>query len=99
MAMSAVSVALIYDALGEWGFMPPAVAFQKARGAAEQAAQLDPKLAQAHAMLGSIHDIYDWDWRAADRELQQALALAPNDSWILFAAARHLMIRSLGRSP
>jgi adenylate cyclase len=60
--------------------MPPRMAFEQARGAAKQALQLDPKLTAAHAFLADIHIVFDWDWAAADRELELARALAPNDS-------------------
>jgi TolB-like protein/Tfp pilus assembly protein PilF len=73
-----------YFTLGLAGFMPPTIAFEKARQAAERALTLDPNLAVAHAQLGEIHRVYDWDWAAADRELKQALALAPADGNILF---------------
>ena len=81
-----------YFLLGAYGFMPPAVAFERDRLANERALTLDPSLALAHAQLGDIHRAYDWDWAAADRELKQALALAPNDGNILFFAA----VQSLG---
>ena len=76
-----------YFTLGLYGFMPPAMAFEKARQASERALKLDPNLAMAHAQLGDIHRVYDWDWPAADRELKQALALAPADGNILFYAS------------
>jgi TolB-like protein/Tfp pilus assembly protein PilF len=76
-----------YFSLGLYGFMPPAIAFEKARRASERALTLDPSLAMAHAQLGDIHRVYDWDWPAADREIKQALALAPADGNILFYAA------------
>ena len=81
-----------YFLLGAYGFMPPAVAFERDRRANERALTLDQSLALAHAQLGDIHRAYDWDWAAADRELKQALALAPNDGNILFYAA----VQSLG---
>jgi TolB-like protein len=81
-----------YFNLGLGGFMPPTIAFEKARRATERALKLDPNLARAHAQLGDIHRTYDWDWAAADRELKQALALAPADGNILFYAA----VQSLG---
>ena len=81
-----------YFLLGAYGFMPPAVAFEKDRLANERALKLDPNLALAHAQLGDIHRAYDWDWVAADQELKQALALAPADGDILFYAA----VQSLG---
>jgi len=92
MAGAAAAIAVIYASLGEWGFMPPAVAFEQARGAAEQALKFDPDIALAHAVLGSIHDVYDWDWAAATVELQKALALSPKDESVLFEVARHSMI-------
>jgi tetratricopeptide (TPR) repeat protein len=86
------SLGYAYFILGLYGFMPPAIAFEKARQATERALKLDPNLAKAHAQLGDIHRTYDWDWAAADRELKQALALGPADGNILFYAA----VQSLG---
>jgi adenylate cyclase len=77
----------VYFGLGLYGFMPPAIAFEKSRQASERALKLDSNLALAHAQLGEIHRVYDWDWPAAERELKQALELAPADGDILFYAA------------
>ncbi len=87
-----LSLGNAYFLLGAYGFMPPAVAFERDRLANERALKLDPSLAMAHAQLGDIHRAYDWDWVAADQELKQALALAPADGDILFYAA----VQSLG---
>ena len=86
-APAEVWLADAYFGLGLYGFMPPAMAFEKARQASERALKLDPSLAMAHAQLGDIHRAYDWDWAAADREIEQALALAPADGNILFYAS------------
>jgi TolB-like protein len=94
-AAAATKLALAYYLLGLFGFMPPSIAFEKARQTDELALKLDPKLAAPHAGLSSIHDIYDWDWTAADREIKLALALAPNDAYVLSLAAQHSTI--LGR--
>jgi TolB-like protein/Flp pilus assembly protein TadD len=94
-ADAAVMLGQSYSVLGIWGFMPPSVAFEKSRQTYELALKLDAKLAAPHSGLSSIHDIYDWDWAGADRELKQALALAPNDASVLFVAAQHSTI--LGR--
>jgi TolB-like protein/Tfp pilus assembly protein PilF len=94
-AVGASKLATAYMVLGEWGFMPPAVAFEPARRAEELALKLDPNLADAHAGLARIHGVYDWDWSAADRELKLAQALAPNDARILFMSA--LQSLSTGR--
>jgi tetratricopeptide (TPR) repeat protein len=84
-----------YFGIGLYGFMPPVVAFEKARQASERALKLNPNSAFAHAQLGEIHRVYDWDWAAADRELKQALALAPADGNILFFASGQSL--SMGR--
>lgn len=86
-AAAAGALANVYFLLGQFGFMPPGVAFDQARGAANLALKLDPKLAAVHALLGNIHIAYDWDWAAARREIQSALQDAPNDAYVLFIAA------------
>ena len=49
-------------------------------------------VAEAHAALGDIQFLYDWDWRGAEREYRRSLDLqsrlrnGPED---LFADARH----------
>jgi DNA-binding winged helix-turn-helix (wHTH) protein/TolB-like protein/Flp pilus assembly protein TadD len=59
----------------------PSEAFPKARVAAERALALDPSLADAHAMLGTVAMQFDWDWKAAERHFQRALDLDPNQSF------------------
>lgn len=43
-----------------------------------RALELDSSLAEPHASLGFYDLYYAWDWAAADREFQTALALNPN---------------------
>jgi TolB-like protein/Flp pilus assembly protein TadD len=86
-AAAEVGLADTYFDLGIFGFLSPAIAFEKARRAAEDALKLDPTLGVAHAQLGDIHRAYDWDWAAAAKELKQAQELAPNDSTVLFTSA------------
>jgi TolB-like protein len=70
-----------------WGFVPPSIGFEQARVAADNALELDPNSAGAHAVLGCVHTWYDWDWPAALREVKTAMALAPNDPYVLVTAA------------
>jgi TolB-like protein/Flp pilus assembly protein TadD len=60
--------------------MPPQAAKPKARAAAQRALQLDPRLAEAHAVLGNVAMSYDWDFSTAEKELKTALGLNPNYS-------------------
>ena len=70
----------IADAWGNLAddYLPPREAYPKARAAAQRAIALDPALAEAHASLGLILSSYDWDFAAAEREFQLAIALNPN---------------------
>jgi adenylate cyclase len=62
---------------------------------AESALKLDPKSAEAHALLANIHLSYDWDWTAAEREIQQAKSIAPGDPYVQRAEA--ILLMALGR--
>ena len=59
-------------------YVHPRGAMPKAREAALAALRLDDSLAEAHAVLGFIHLIYDWDGPAAKRELERAIQLNPS---------------------
>lgn len=48
-----------------------------AKAAAEKALELDPRLAEAHASLGVVELLYEWNWSAAERELLTAIDLNP----------------------
>ncbi|HEV1994259.1 MAG TPA: tetratricopeptide repeat protein, partial [Candidatus Acidoferrum sp.] len=59
--------------------MPPGEAKPKAREAAQRALQLNPRLAEAHAVLGNVAMSYDWDLVTGEKELLRAIELNPND--------------------
>ena len=61
-----------------YGSVDPNEAYPKARAAAPRALELDPDLAEGHAVLGLILQTYDWNWTAAEREFQLAIELNPN---------------------
>ena len=50
----------------------------KAREALQRALSIDPNLAVAHRWLGRIYLNFRWDWTAAKREFERAIALDPN---------------------
>jgi TolB-like protein/Flp pilus assembly protein TadD len=58
--------------------MPPQEAKPRAREAAQHALELDPRLVEAHAVLGNVAMSYDWDFSTAERELKTAIELNPN---------------------
>ncbi len=68
----------------------------RARAAAEQALALDGGLAEAHAALGLIRLLVDWDLPRAEQSLRRAISLSPDlvnahrvYAWLLSAAGRH----------
>jgi tetratricopeptide (TPR) repeat protein len=73
-----VGLANTFLLLREYSVMPDAVAYPKAKAAAEHAVALDPKLAPAHASLGFIDFFWSWDTGAAEHEFKTALALDPS---------------------
>jgi DNA-binding winged helix-turn-helix (wHTH) protein/Tfp pilus assembly protein PilF/TolB-like protein len=61
--------------------------YQMARGLALHALELDPSLAEPHAILGCIAMSKDWDAAKAERELRRAVELDPDEaSYHLWAA-------------
>jgi DNA-binding winged helix-turn-helix (wHTH) protein/TolB-like protein/tetratricopeptide (TPR) repeat protein len=53
------------------------------RQAALRAVELDPTLAEAHAVLGRIGFSFDWDVEAGERGLRRAVTLTPDDPFSL----------------
>jgi TolB-like protein/Tfp pilus assembly protein PilF len=69
-----------YALLGsaEIGAMPPREAMPQAKEAVLKALQLDDTLAEAHASLGHIALVFDWDFNTARREFDRAIELNPS---------------------
>jgi TolB-like protein/DNA-binding winged helix-turn-helix (wHTH) protein/Tfp pilus assembly protein PilF len=76
--------ALAYDGLAycyyaaDWWDYPAKESMAKGRAFAAKALEIDPQLAEAHTSLGIIHMWLDYDWPAAEKELNRALELNPN---------------------
>jgi TolB-like protein/Tfp pilus assembly protein PilF len=77
--------------LGFFGQARPDDAFAALRSAAQRALQLDPQLADAHAVL-ALYDLhYAWDWNSADARFRQALELSPNHAQVRHDYAHFLL--------
>jgi TolB-like protein len=74
------AVANYYVEGGTRGYQAPHETIPIARAALRRALELDEGLAEAHATLGNLMSWYDWDWSGAEKELQRAIALAPNSA-------------------
>jgi TolB-like protein/DNA-binding winged helix-turn-helix (wHTH) protein/Tfp pilus assembly protein PilF len=75
-----VGLANAYERLGgSFVGVPPAETRPKAIRAARKALELDPELAEAHAVLGRVLK-KQFRWADAEAEYKQALALNPNNA-------------------
>jgi len=72
------ATANVYLTASQMSLLPPAETMPKAKAAAARAVALDDRQSEAHATLGEVNTWYDWDWAAADREIQRALELNPD---------------------
>ena len=76
-AQAHAGIAECYSSLGFWNAVPPAKAYLKAKKAAVRAVESDPESALAHATLGFVSLISDWDWEVAERATRRAVELNP----------------------
>jgi TolB-like protein/Tfp pilus assembly protein PilF len=66
-----------YIALASRDLYPSLQLMPKAETAARRALELDAELAEAHASMGAIHEIFHWSWERAQEEYLTALRLNP----------------------
>jgi adenylate cyclase len=64
--------------------MSPAEAVPRARAALQRALELDPNLARAHATMGLLESLCEWNRQSAEQEFRKAIELDPN-----YAPAHH----------
>ena len=70
-------------------------AYRSAKEALARALELDDSIGEAHDTLGVLNWQFDWDWDAADREFNRAIALAP--SYSCAHEDRAVFLASVGR--
>jgi TolB-like protein/Tfp pilus assembly protein PilF/predicted Ser/Thr protein kinase len=94
-AQAYAGLAYAYILLFDRGWISPGEASPKIRNNAQRAIELDPTLAEPHAVLAALKELVDWDWPGADAEYRKAIGLNPND-----ATSHHwyaLLLENLGR--
>ncbi len=91
--------ALAYAGLAEsyavaitWSYVLPEVGCAKAKEMAEKALAIDPELSAAHAVLGLVAEVCEWDWEGAERHLIRALELSPGDATMRQWYAQYLSV-------
>ena len=68
-----------YSLLELYASVPSSEGRARAIWAAERAVELDPLLPEAHASLGTVRTIFQWDWQEAEREFRTGIRLSPSD--------------------
>jgi serine/threonine protein kinase/Tfp pilus assembly protein PilF len=94
-ALAYAGLADTYNLASFLNVFPPGEVMPKAKAAAIKALEIDDRLAEAHVSLGYASFTYDWDWTAAGRHFQQALAVYP--SYVKNHAFYPLYLSSLGQ--
>jgi tetratricopeptide (TPR) repeat protein len=65
-----------------------------ARAALTRALALNDRLVEANVALGFMRWSFEWDWEGAEKALQRALSLDPNDSDALGQYSSYLILRT-----
>jgi adenylate cyclase len=79
-ALAYAGLADTYVYLAFAGALSRDEAYRSAKEALARALKLDDSIGEAHDTLGVLSWQFDWDWNAADREFNRAIALAPSYS-------------------
>ena len=80
-----------------FGFAPPLPTFRKVMDLASKAVELEPTLADAHAVLalGKLHA--EWKWREAEAGFRRAVKLDPGNAGVRHYFAHFLLWADRGR--
>lgn len=95
LAYSGLADAYLYLAI--FRQVSPQLAHQRAEEALRHASALDDSIGEIHDTLAVLSWRYSWDWDAVERELNQAIALAPSYICAHEDRAEYLAFR--GRRP
>jgi TolB-like protein/DNA-binding winged helix-turn-helix (wHTH) protein/Flp pilus assembly protein TadD len=80
LALAYAGLADTYVYLATSGALQKDVAYRSAKEALAKAQELDDSIGEAHDTLGVLSWRFDWNWDAAEREFNRAIALAPSYS-------------------
>ncbi len=80
LANSGLADSYVYLAFFGQGQLSPDRAYRSAKEALAKALELDDSIGEAHDTLGLLSWRFEWDWDAAEREFNRAIALAPSYS-------------------
>ena len=76
-ALAYAGLADTYNRFAFLNVLPPREVIPKTKATARKALEIDDTLAEPHVALAWVSYSFDWDWVAAGRHLERALALNP----------------------
>lgn len=79
-ATAYAGIAHVCIILGMYNYRRPHDIYPRAKEAAIRALEISDDLADAHAALGCIQSVYDWDWTRAESSFRRATTLNPSYS-------------------
>ncbi|MFZ2054312.1 MAG: tetratricopeptide repeat protein [Candidatus Aminicenantales bacterium] len=91
-ALAYAAQALCYSQFCMIGYLAPSEGYPRAMEAAKKAIELDEELGEAHASLGYLKMIFDWDLAGAEREFKRALKLSPGSVDIYIPYSMYLAL-------
>ena len=94
-ALAYAGLADTYVYLALAGALQKDQAYRSAKEAVAKALELDDSIGEAHDTLGVLNWQFDWNWEAAEREFNRAIALAP--SYSCAHEDRAIFLASMGR--
>ncbi len=80
--------------MGVYHVERPMVAMPRAKQSALKALSLNPNLGEAHAALGYIQFLYDWDWDASMKSFEKAIDLNPNHAFTYCWYSQYFMAKN-----
>jgi eukaryotic-like serine/threonine-protein kinase len=80
-ASAHAGLADVYAVQGYMGYISDPELMERARSAAHRALELDAQIAEPHTALANLDLNYFWNFREAEDEIQEALALDPNSAY------------------
>jgi class 3 adenylate cyclase/TolB-like protein len=74
-ALAQAWISIAHASRAQLGLATTLEAYAAAKPAAQRALELDAELPEAHLAAATVHTWQEWDWPAAEREFQRAIAL------------------------
>lgn len=90
-ARAYASLAVAYDLLGMYEVLAPEQSFPLAKAFASEGLQLDPTLAEAYTARAAAASSWEFDWAAAERDFEHAIALDPSSAFAHHWYGEHLI--------